>query len=180
MTTLHRSQLTISGHHVAAPLDASEKPVIPGMRMDGPAPGSPLPAPGARIGQYEIIRELGRGGMGAVYAARDTKLGRKVAIKFLSNNSRPELTTRFIIEAQATARCNHENIVVIYEVGEHGGNPFMVLEYLQGAPLTQLLLDGRKLPPARPSSSSCPSSARSPSRTRMTSSIAISSPTTSS
>jgi serine/threonine protein kinase len=68
-----------------------------------PDPAAGLPAPGARIGQYEIIRELGRGGMGAVYAARDTKLGRKVAIKFLSGHS-PELTARFIIEARATAQ----------------------------------------------------------------------------
>jgi serine/threonine protein kinase len=112
-------------------------------------PASSLPVPGARIGQYEIIRELGRGGMGAVYAARDTKLGRKVAIKFLSSNTEPELTARFLIEAKATAQCNHENIIIIHEVGEHDGNPFMVLEYLQGAPLTQLLQDGRKLPPAQ-------------------------------
>jgi serine/threonine protein kinase len=110
---------------------------------------SALPVPGTRIGQYELIRELGRGGMGAVYAARDTKLGRKVAIKFLSSNNHPELTARFLIEAQATARCSHENIIVIHEVGEHGGNPFMVLEHLQGAPLTQLLQDGRKLPSAQ-------------------------------
>jgi serine/threonine protein kinase len=102
-----------------------------------------------RIGQYEIIRELGRGGMGAVYAARDTKLGRKVAIKFLSSDNHPELTARFILEARATARCSHENIIVIHEVGEHDCNPFMVLEYLQGVPLTQLLQDGRKLPPAQ-------------------------------
>src|SRR5258705_13769868 len=94
-------------------------------------------APGARIGQYELIRELGRGGMGAVYAARDTKLGRKVAIKFLSSHNHPELTARFILEAKATARCSHENIIVIHEVGEHDGNPFMLLEYLQGVPLTQ-------------------------------------------
>ena len=110
---------------------------------------STLPKPGDRIGQYEIIRELGQGGMGAVYAARDTKLGRKVAIKALNSNDQPELTARFIIEAKATARCSHENIVVIHEVGEHDGNPFMVLEYLQGAPLTQLIQDGRKLAPAQ-------------------------------
>jgi serine/threonine protein kinase len=86
--------------------------------------------------------------MGAVYAARDTKLGRKVAIKFLNSNN-PELTARFIVEARATARCSHENIIVIYEVGEHGKRPFMVLELLQGAPLSQLLQDGRKFPPAQ-------------------------------
>jgi hypothetical protein len=88
--------------------------------------------------------------MGAVYAARDTKLGRKVAIKFLySDSNQPELTARFLIEAKATAQCSHENIIVIHEVGEHGGHPFMVLEYLQGAPLTQLVQDGRRLPPAQ-------------------------------
>jgi eukaryotic-like serine/threonine-protein kinase len=130
----------------AAPV-ATAAPAVPSAEP-APDPAASLPVPGARIGQYEIIRELGRGGMGAVYAARDTKLGRKVAIKFLSSHS-PELTARFIIEARATAQCSHENIIVIYEVGEHGGNPFMVLEFLQGAPLTQLLQDGRKLPAAQ-------------------------------
>jgi serine/threonine protein kinase len=86
--------------------------------------------------------------MGAVYAARVTKLGRKVAIKLLYNDQ-PELTARFILEARTTARCNHENIIVIYEAGEHGGHPFMVLEHLQGAPLTRLIQEGRKLPPAQ-------------------------------
>src|SRR4051812_35340129 len=106
---------------------APATPVSSSMLLDDPAPSPSLPTPGTRIGQYEIIRELGRGGMGAVYAARDTKLGRKVAIKFLSGNKDPELTARFIIEARATASCSHENIIVIYEVGEHGGEPFMVL-----------------------------------------------------
>jgi len=123
--------------------------VTPDMVVGEPEPASSSLAAGTRIGQYEIIRELGRGGMGAVYAARDTKLGRKVAIKVLNSNNNPELTARFIIEAQATAQCSHENIVIIHEVGEHGGNPFMVLEYLQGVPLTQLMQDGRKLPPAQ-------------------------------
>src|SRR5262245_14428403 len=94
--------------------------VSPDMFVDAPALAPPPPSAGVRIGQYEIIRELGRGGMGAVYAARDTKLGRKVAIKVLNSNHQPELTVRFLLEAKATARCNHENIVVIHEVGEHG------------------------------------------------------------
>lgn len=100
------------------------------------------PRPGTRLGQYEIIREIGRGGMGAVYMARDTKLGRRVAIKFLQSTS-PALAERFTLEAQATARCAHENIVVIHDVNEHGGAPFMVLEYLKGQPLGRLLADGR-------------------------------------
>jgi serine/threonine protein kinase len=106
------------------------------------------PRPGMTINQYELIRELGAGGMGTVYLARDLKLGRKVAIKILQSHH-PELTQRFIIEARATARCSHENIVIIYEVGEHSGQPYMVLEFLQGSVLTELVSGGKRLPPAR-------------------------------
>ncbi len=109
-----------------------------------------LPPPGARIGSYELIRELGRGGMGAVWLARDVKLGRRVAIKFL-HSARPEITKRFIREARATAQCSHENIVVIHEVdevAEYPGQPFMVLEYLEGAPLSKQI-DGRRMPTPR-------------------------------
>jgi eukaryotic-like serine/threonine-protein kinase len=124
----------------------------------GPTPSSPfrtevsganvLPAPGVRINQYELIRELGQGGMGTVYLARDTKLGRRVAVKFLQTNQ-PELSQRFLIEARATARCSHENIVIIYEVGEHYTTPFMVLEYLQGQTLQKLIEGGQKMPVGR-------------------------------
>jgi hypothetical protein len=110
-----------------------------------------LPVPGEAIGQYEIIRELGRGGMGAVFLARDTRLGRRVAIKFLQTTS-PRLADRFILEARATARCHHDNIIDIYEVGEHRGNPYMVLEYLRGSPLDRLVGEGRRLPAGRRSS----------------------------
>ncbi|WP_428264309.1 protein kinase domain-containing protein [Haliangium sp.] len=107
-----------------------------------------LPKPGERIGHYELIRELGRGGMGAVYLARDTKLGRRVAIKFLQSKN-PEFTERFQIEARATASCSHENIVIIHEIGEHAGNPFMVLEFLQGAPLSKHIIKGQPMTPSR-------------------------------
>ena len=96
----------------------------------------PLPGAGERMGQYEIIRELGRGGMGAVYIARDTRLGRRVAIK-LTLTDRTDLTARFLLEAQATARCQHEHIVVIHDVDEHHGHPYIVLEYLRGGPITR-------------------------------------------
>jgi serine/threonine protein kinase len=89
--------------------------------------------PGTHIQHYELIRQLGSGGMGTVFLARDVRLGRRVAIKFLHTQD-ADLTKRFILEARATARCSHENIVIIYEVGEFSGSPFMVLEFLQGQP----------------------------------------------
>jgi len=104
-------------------------------------------AAGDRIHQYELIRRLGRGGMGQVWLARDTRLGRRVAVKVLNRVS-ARFTERFLIEARATARCEHENIVVIHDVNELGGQPFMVLEYLEGEPLSRLL-DGSPMPPLR-------------------------------
>src|SRR5262245_34129006 len=124
---------------------------------DGSGAGS-LPVrspPGSRIGQYEIIRALGRGGMGEVHLARDLRLGRLVAVKLLTTQ-RPDLDERVLAEARATARCRHENIVVIYEVGAHGRRPYLVLEYLEGQTLRQWMndhaatLDGSgRVPPAR-------------------------------
>jgi hypothetical protein len=90
------------------------------------------------IGRFELIRELARGGMGQVFLARDTMLGRKVAIKFLLRDD-PTFVQRFLIEARATARCTHENIVTIFEVGEHEGLPYIVLEYLEGKTLSDVL-----------------------------------------
>ncbi|HEY0250616.1 MAG TPA: serine/threonine-protein kinase, partial [Kofleriaceae bacterium] len=90
---------------------------------------------GAHVDKYELIRELGRGGMGIVFAARDIKLGRRVAIKFLLDATRI-VADRFIAEAQATAKFNHENIVTIHEVNDDNPDlPYMVLEFLEGQPL---------------------------------------------
>ncbi|MFN0245857.1 MAG: protein kinase domain-containing protein [Kofleriaceae bacterium] len=106
------------------------------------------PHPGVRINQYEIIKLIGEGGMGSVFLARDLRLGRRVAIKFLQTNQ-PELTSRFLVEARTTARCQHDNIVVIYEVGEHNGAPYIVLEFLNGKPLTEYTQNAQKLPYAK-------------------------------
>ncbi|HEX4451895.1 MAG TPA: protein kinase [Kofleriaceae bacterium] len=106
---------------------------------------SAQPHPGVRINQYEMIKMIGEGGMGTVYLARDLRLGRRVAIKFLQSNQ-PELTQRFLVEARATARCQHDNIVVVYEVGQHLESPYMVLEFLNGKPLTDVLAEGQRLP----------------------------------
>jgi serine/threonine protein kinase len=115
-------------------------PTVPDAPMPSgrPASASAELAPGHAIGQYEIIRLLGRGGMGEVYLARDLRLGRLVAVKRLSTHG-PELVERFLREARTTARCMHENIVVIHEVGEQDGDPYMVLEYLEGQTLRQWL-----------------------------------------
>ncbi|HSN29574.1 MAG TPA: protein kinase [Kofleriaceae bacterium] len=102
------------------------------------------PQPGVRINQYELIKMIGEGGMGTVYMARDLRLGRRVAIKFLQSQQ-AELTQRFLVEARATARCQHENIVTIYEVGEHADSPYMVLEFLNGKPLTESIKGGQRL-----------------------------------
>ncbi len=97
----------------------------------------PLVAPGTRVEHYEIIRALGRGGMGEVHLARDVRLGRLVALKFLYPSSR-EAATMVLVEARATAKCTHENIVVIHDMNEHEGMPYLVLEYLEGKSLTRL------------------------------------------
>jgi hypothetical protein len=107
--------------------------------------------PGARIHQYELIRELGRGGMGMVWSARDTKLGRRVAMKFLLNASRG-VAERFLTEARATAQCSHDNIVIIHEVDEVDDTPYMVLEFLEGETLRDVIgtFGARaRLPPSR-------------------------------
>src|ERR1041384_3085405 len=90
-------------------------------------------APGLTIGKYELIRPLGHGGMGSVFLARHTQLGQRVAIKslFVGPARVPEDSERLLAEARTTARCRHENIVVIHDVGVHDGWPYMVLEYLE-------------------------------------------------
>jgi len=100
-------------------------------------PPKPLVEPGTRVEHYEIIRPLGRGGMGEVHLARDVRLGRLVALKFLIPSS-PEVARTLLVEARATAKCKHENIVVIHDMNEYRGMPYLVLEYLEGKSLNRL------------------------------------------
>tara|TARA_R110002073_G_scaffold140253_11_gene290928 strand:- start:24250 stop:27258 length:3009 start_codon:yes stop_codon:yes gene_type:complete len=117
-------------------------------QSDGDDAGAEIELPeGSRIRQYEIIRELGRGGMGQVLLARDTMLGRLVALKFLISASE-QFTQRFLVEARTTAQASHENIVIIHEVNEFEGSPYMVLEYLEGEALNESMGE-RAMPASR-------------------------------
>ena len=106
---------------------------------------------GSRLGQYEILAVAGAGGMGIVYKARDTRLGRLVAIKLVPEHklTDSDRKRRFIQEARAASALNHPNIVVIYDLAEDAGNSFLVMEYVDGQPLTQLISSrGMRLPDA--------------------------------
>lgn len=93
---------------------------------------------GAIIGNYEIVRQIGEGGMGVVHEARDRQLKRLVAIKRLLDGT-PERRARFDREARAMAALRHENIIQIHEVGEHQGNPYFVMELAEGGSLAGYL-----------------------------------------
>jgi len=123
--------------------DARELPPT----VDAP-PGQDLPDLTNRLlGDYQLLRRLGVGGMGQVYLARQLSLKRDVAIKLLRNElaNNPTALKRFQAEAEAVARLNHPNIVHIHQIGEHDGLRYMVLEFVEGRNLRDYLL--RKGPP---------------------------------
>ena len=96
--------------------------------------------PGTQIGRYEVQRKLARGGMGTVYVAHDPVLGRMVALKvFLGDLDVPDAHERFAREARAAASLNHTNIVTIYDFGEVDSQPYIVMEYIQGETLAEII-----------------------------------------
>jgi eukaryotic-like serine/threonine-protein kinase len=101
-----------------------------------------------RIGKYEVVDLLGRGGMGLVYRAFDRQLNREVAIKTVTEGftGDPEMTKRFYQEAAKTGALRHPNIVTVYDLGEQDGFPYIVMEYLSGDPLDRLIQSGKSQP----------------------------------
>ena len=96
------------------------------------------------IGDYELLEQVGQGGMGIVFRARQVNLGREVAIKMIQQDrlNSPEDHQRFLAEAEATARLEHTGIVQVYEVGEFDGTPFFSMQFIRGETLAQRLRSG--------------------------------------
>src|SRR5262245_14588599 len=95
-----------------------------------------LPA-GTKLGPYEILAPIGAGGMGEVYRARDTRLGRDVAVKVLPEHlsSNPEIRARFEREAKTVSGLNHPNICTLFDVGREGEMDYLVMELIEGETL---------------------------------------------
>lgn len=128
---------------VAATNESKFRLLFPAMRCVLAAHDMPLLRLGETCGRYRILREIGRGGMGCVYLARDESLGRQVALKVILQR---EMTltdrARFEREARNAARLQHVGIATIFDVGEHEGRPFFAMEYVEGETLAQRLRRG--------------------------------------
>ena len=105
-------------------------------------------SPGVKLGPYEVGAPIGAGGMGQVYKAVDSRLGRQVAIKVLPPefSADPERLSRFAQEARAAAALNHPHIAAVYDIGVQGQTQYIVQEYFDGAPLRARLTERRDRP----------------------------------
>jgi len=108
-----------------------------------PRDAEPAPLlPGTVVGRFEILRELGRGGFGVVYEARDRELGRQVALKFVRPGQAELDEGKVAREAEAIARLSHPNLITLYDVGRNETGPYLVFELLRGKTLQERIDDG--------------------------------------
>src|SRR5262245_2285236 len=143
-----------------------------GEMADEAAP--PVPAL-AQLGDFHILREVGHGGMGVVYEAEQVSLGRRVALKVLTQKTVRDAKqrARFEREAKAAARLHHTNIVPVYGVGEHEGTPYYVMQFIQGLGLDEVIMELSRMAsggtgPAAPTSTRRSLSARLAAESLMT------------
>src|SRR5580704_16276683 len=116
--------------------------IVPEGQRASEAPRDPSPIAGrSALGKYEVLRELGAGGMGTVYLATDSNLRRTVALKVLHKEraSNDTLVRRFESEAHAAAQLKHENIVTVYDAGQIDGHLFIALEFVDGTDIHELV-----------------------------------------
>src|SRR5262245_15087619 len=156
-TTARESVPKQTGDHICANdtsvpgADSSADVVLPaGTIIQSPADAERILAAASNsaggVPGYEILGELGKGGMGVVYKARHVKLNRVVALKMVLGSAavgRSELI-RFLAEAESVAAIKHENVVQVFDYGDANGRPFMALEFLSGGSLAKLLEKGRE------------------------------------
>jgi serine/threonine-protein kinase len=116
--------------------------------LEGTGSKEPAQVPTSRLGKFELLQELGRGGMGVVYKARQSDLGRLVALKMIlaSQIQSQEVINRFHDEARAAAAVQHPNITAVYEAGELLGLPYMAIQFVDGPSLAQRLAQDRLAP----------------------------------
>ena len=132
----------------APPLDG--KAGDTGRNRPSGTPEEPFPSLPAEFGRYRVLRRLGRGGMGAVYLADDTQLGRKVAMKlpFLDGDGTTKIE-RFTREARSAAGLQHPNICTLFDAGAIDGRPFLTMAYVEGRPLDEVIGESGPMPPRR-------------------------------